>query len=102
MKDAHRKTDSTATETDWKRIFDMIEIQSLTTFIHGLESQMKSCVLAKDLKTLKTAETYVKGLEQFVTETTSPPIFTQFNKANQPQQQFCFNCIAPKNIIRIY
>lgn len=92
LKDAHRQTDSTATEADWKRIFDMIEIQSLTTFIHGLEPNMKSCVLAKDFKTLKAAETYVKGLEQFVTGTTSLPISTRFNQANQPQQQFCFNC----------
>lgn len=103
LKNAHTLTDQKAADTAWVKIFEMIETQSLNTFIEGLGPQMKNWVMAKSFKTLKEASTYAKELEHFdreikksvVTNKVNEPINAQNPNWRNPatnQQKVCNQC----------
>lgn len=88
LKDAHRLSDRTVAEADWKLIFDIIETQSLTTFTQGLSPQLRNWVMARDFKTLREAESHARTLEYLDVEPTqqTPPI-PSLNQTRQGSNQ---------------
>lgn len=96
LKNAHRLSDRTVLEADWKRVFDIIETQALTTFIQGLSPQLRNWIMAKDFKTLKEAENHARTLEYLDKE--SIPAITDSNQTYQDSKpinksfKMCFKC----------
>lgn len=72
LKNAYRLSDIKAKEDDFKRLFDTIETQGLTTFTRGLSPQLRNWTMAKDFKTLKDAENHARSLEYLDEEISQP------------------------------
>lgn len=93
LKDAHRLSDRTVLEADWKKMFDIIETLSLNTFIQGLSPQLRNWTMARDFKTLRLAEDHARTMEHLDLGNTEPRATTS---SDQPRQLQRYQDTTPK------